>query len=119
MIIGIGVDIVKLDRIAKLVDDKFLARILSEAEMIRYQDINHNQTKISYLGGRFAAKEAIFKAFSKGDLNAKYIDFSILNDEQGKPYVISKFLDDNKTIHLSISHTDEHAIAYCILEKNE
>jgi holo-[acyl-carrier protein] synthase len=117
MILGIGIDLVELDRISKLMSEKFIDRILSLEEQLVFNGITNDKTKLSYLGGRFAAKEAIFKAISKGDGTANYKDFSILNDENGKPFVSSKFTE-NKTIHITITHTDMYAMSYCIIEQN-
>lgn len=116
MIKNIGTDIVDLARL-KDKDERFVKRILSEQEYAFYQSIANEHRKLTYLGGRFAAKEALFKAVSKGTGNINYHDFVILNDESGMPIVVSKpaILND-MMIHLSISHSDTYAIAYAILE---
>lgn len=116
MIIGVGIDLVELSRIKETFDQRFIDRMLSEKEKEVYESIVNEQTKLSYLGGRFAAKEAIFKAISKGDKSANFKDFSVLNDENGKPYVISKYFK-NEIVHLSITHTKNYAIAYCLIEE--
>ena len=116
MIKGMGIDLVDLDRIREIADDRFIHRILSDAELKIYENIADEKTKITFLGGRFAAKEAIFKAFSKGKGTAYYTDFSVLPDEQGKPYVISEFIADDMMMHITITHTQTHAIAYALLE---
>ena len=116
MIKGIGTDIVDLHRF-KDKDERFIKRILSDKEYTFYETITNNQRKLTYLGGRFAAKEALFKAISKADGSTNYHDFSILNNEDGKPFLDSKPKYLNEVIvHLSISHTDVFAIAYVILE---
>jgi holo-[acyl-carrier protein] synthase len=117
MIIGIGIDLVDLKRISELMSDRFIDRILSKEEQKLYFNIAAENTKLSFVGGRFAAKEALFKAFSKGDGRANYIDFSILNDEFGAPYVISKHIEERHHVHISITHTDEYAMAYVMIEK--
>lgn len=116
MIIGIGIDLVELDRIQ---DQKLIKRILSEHELSEYEAMTHDDRKKEFVAGRFAAKEALFKAFSKGDLSAKYKDFTILNNEDGKPNVHSKWLDESMKCHLSITHTNTHAMAMAVLEKKE
>jgi holo-[acyl-carrier protein] synthase len=117
MILGIGVDLVELNRLKELADDRLINRILSDKEKKLYENIAAENTKLSFLGGRFASKEAIFKAISKGPGKTRYTDFSILNDEHGKPYVETDFFIDDEIIHISITHTDSFAIAYVMIEK--
>lgn len=116
MIIGIGIDLVELNRLKELKDERFLLRVLSNDEKKVYENITAEQTRLTYLGGRFAAKEAIFKAISKGPGSTNYKDFSILNDEQGKPYVKTDYFKHQEIIHLSITHTDKYAVAQVIIE---
>ncbi len=116
MIKGIGIDLVDLNRIREIADDRFIHRILSDDEFKIYENIANEKTKLTFLGGRFAAKEAIFKAISKGKGTAYYTDFSVLPDENGKPCVFTEFLDDDTIVHMTITHTDEQAIAYVLIE---
>lgn len=116
MIKGIGIDLVELSRIRSWIEPKFIERILSDDEKKMYDTITHEQRKLTFIGGRFAAKEALFKAISHGDKQANYRDFSILNDEHGKPYVVSMYLSDHEKVHLSISHTKHYAVAYVVIE---
>ena len=92
----IGCDIVKISRfknnLIKLADN-----ILSVREMEEF-DLTSN--KIQYLAGRWAAKEAIFKATG-------YKRMTVLNKSNGAPYVL-----DNPDIQISISHEKEYAIAF-------
>ncbi len=117
MILGIGIDLVDLNRIEKLATDRFINRILSVEEKEVYDQITADQVKISYLGGRFAAKEALFKAISQGPGSTNFKDFSILNHENGTPYVKTEFFKNQEIIHISITHTDLQAIAYVVIEK--
>lgn len=117
MILGIGIDLVELDRLRELISERFIDRILSPEEKKQYLNIAAENTKLSYIGGRFAAKEALFKAISKGNGTAYYRDFSILNHDHGQPYVKSDYFKDSEIIHLSITHTDHYAIAYVVIEK--
>ena len=104
MIKGVGVDIVKISRF-KDVSEHFINRILTKEEL----DIYHKkEDKVKYLASRFAAKEAYFKASQ----DIHYLSISVLNDENGKPYVLGK-----KNIHLSLSDEDEYVIAYLIIEE--
>jgi holo-[acyl-carrier protein] synthase len=115
MIKGIGTDIVTIARIDRITRERFIERILAEEERAVYQAMTDEKRKKTFLAGRFAAKEALFKALdSIGQAN--YRDFIILNDEHGKPYVQSKHFAQGDIIHVSIAHTDTHAIAYVLVE---
>ena len=110
MIIGIGCDIIKISRL-KNKEEKFLSLVLSENEQKIYNSRKGKQ-KLQFLAGRFCAKEAIIKALPKKDtLAMAQIDIFY---EQEKPYCIIK----NYKVHLSISHENEYAIAYAIIEKD-
>jgi len=117
MILGIGIDLVELDRLRELTSDRFIDRVLSLEEKKLYENIAAENTKLSFIGGRFAAKEAIFKAISKGPGKTNYTDFSVLNNEYGKPYLQTDFFTEGEIIHISITHTDRYAIAYVMIEK--
>ena len=111
MIKGIGVDIMDHRRIKNL--DEFANRVLSDDEKKRYSLITNEKTKRCYLGARFAAKEALFKATNK------LVDFksiSVLNDESGAPYVVGPYDDQ---IFISLSHEEDYSIAYVICEKKD
>lgn len=116
MIVGTGIDIVELTRIEEAINrsPRFSQRILSERELIYYQQLQ-SRRKVEFLAGRFAAKEAFAKAVGSGiggDLS--WQDIEILADNKGKPIVVSKKTDGQ--IHLSISHSREYAIANVIIE---
>ena len=126
MIKGIGNDIIEIDRIKDSIEelgDKFLDRIFTKEE-IEYCESKNVQKYQSY-SGRFAAKEAIFKALStliKDKYKIKWTDFEIINDKKGKPNVQinTNILDKSliKNIDISISHCKEYATAVCIIEIN-
>jgi holo-[acyl-carrier protein] synthase len=116
MIKGIGIDLVDIKRIEEIESDRFIDRILSEEEKKQYHNIANDKIKLTYLSGRYAAKEALFKAIQSGPGNTYYKDFSILNRENGSPYVLTEFFKDNEVIHMTITHTDTHAIACAIIE---
>lgn len=106
---GIGIDIVELDRI-DCVSDGFVKRVLSPEESNFYYSFNENR-KREYLGGRFAAKEAIIKCLS--DIEVPIMsEIIILNDSNGKPVVKYK----NYKIKVSISHEKHYACAIAMLE---
>lgn len=100
----IGTDIVYLPRIQN--DSAFSRYILTEDEQKEYQERGAEKRKTEYLGGRFAAKEAIFKATQDPD----YLKYSILNNEKGQPYV-----KDHPEIQISLSHDQDYAVAFVII----
>lgn len=116
MILGIGTDICEISRIKP--GQGFADRILCAKEL---EIFAKKKNKQAYLAKRFAAKEAISKAFGCG-IGAKlsFKDICILNNENGKPIVeilkIDK-LPEFTNIHLSIADEKNYAIAYAVVEK--
>jgi holo-[acyl-carrier protein] synthase len=108
MIMGIGIDIVFIPRLHD--KDTLAKRILSEAEWAQYI---LRKDKDQFLAGRFAAKEAYFKARHQGLGNIPMRDVSILNEPSGAP-VLSH---DGKTYPVSISHDGDYAIAIVHIEE--
>ena len=106
---GLGIDIVELDRI-DCVSDGFVKRVLSLEEISLYYSFSDNRKK-EYLGGRFAAKEAIIKCLSGIEMPIMN-EITILNDSNGKPVVNYK----NYKIKVSISHEKHYACAVAVLE---
>ena len=89
MIIGIGTDILNLERFKKTLnkyDQKFIDRIYGKNEILISQ--NKQDVPTNYLGKRFSAKEATWKALSpvRGD-GLVFREIEILNDINGKPYL--------------------------------
>ena len=119
MIVGIGTDIVEIDRIIKAPNiDKFIDKYFTNEESKLFMK------KKSSIAGNFATKEAVSKVFGTGVRKFSLKDIEVLRDELGKPYVnlynnARKIADDLKisTIHISISDTDKYAIAYAIGER--
>ncbi|HZG59840.1 MAG TPA: holo-ACP synthase [Anoxybacillus sp.] len=117
MIVGIGIDIVEIKRIKEIVErqPKFIERILSETEKKRFFQLSETR-KIEFLAGRFAAKEAYAKAVGTGiGKELSFTDIHIHNDEKGKPFIPS--VTPEQRIHLSISHSDDYAVAQVIIER--
>lgn len=123
MIKGLGVDITRVQRYEKyLSDDKFLEKYfhLAEIEHVRSRGKGAAQS----LAGKFAAREAFFKALGTGFKGYSPKDISVINNSDGKPSIepsekvrtVLDRLGDNWTIHLSISHEKEYAMAQVILE---
>ncbi len=115
MIIGIGVDIIEVERIRKLAEKspRFLTRVFTSEE-IKYS--NGKKNKFQHLAARFAAKEAFFKALGK---KINWTDVGVINLPSGKPELALKregsFSFDRS--YVSLSHLQDYAIAYVVLEK--
>ncbi len=114
MIKGIGVDLVEIDRIKGSSLKSLMNRVLTVDEKKIYDQFKNDQRKFEFLAGRFASKEAYSKALGTGIGKISFQDIEVLNDNLGKPYVN---IQNDTTIHLSITHTMHYAIAYVIIEK--
>ena len=114
MIIGTGIDIIEVERIQKAIDNSgedFLKRIFNDEE-IEYA--NKHKFPTQHYAARFAAKEAIYKAFGD-NTSLTWKDMTILNDKNGKPYCRLKDPKFKNKILLSISHTKNYAVAHAII----
>lgn len=126
MIIGIGTDILKIEKLHPpfLKDnDPFLLKTFTLNEM---NAANHSDHRIHYFADRFAGKEAVFKAIGISGNFIQLSEIEILNDENGVPYVLlhGNVKEQAKrkgitNIHISLSFEDEYAIAYAIAESNK
>src|SRR5437667_10197987 len=124
MIIGIGIDIIEVARIQASYErfgERFLKRILHPNE-ISYC-LSH-RVPAPVLAARFAAKEAISKAFGTGiGAQLGWQDMEIGRKDSGEPFVIlheagRKLLEARGgwAVLVSLSHTQAHAAAVAILE---
>ncbi len=115
MIIGVGVDIVKIKKLRTAVKrwgNDFLKRVFDDEELNK---ISRGKMYYQRLAGRFAAKEAIIKALSKEEpLSLK--DIIILNRPSGAPFCVFKKRKE-LNIFLSISHIEDYAVACAVAEK--
>ena len=125
MIFGTGVDIVEVFRMRDAIDkwgDSFLKKIFTDRE-IGYS--NSKRFSCQHFAARFAAKEAVVKAFGEPKkFPVKWTEIEVLNDDEGKPMI--KFHNDalklknKKKISdevLSMSHSKNYAIANVIFLK--
>lgn len=116
MILGIGTDIVELERVHRISErqSKFVDRILTSNEKEKFETLSESR-KIEFLAGRFAAKEAFSKAYGSGiGEELSFLHIEIASDEKGKPYICKPF---EEGVHLSISHSLDYAIAMVVIEK--
>jgi len=123
MIYGIGIDLIKIERMRAAVERwgrKFLEKIFTENEISYCYERKEPYLSLSV---RFAAKEAFIKA-----INSKIVvpltDIEIMNDENGRPSIklggrLEEFFKEKsiKRCHLSLSHEREFGIACVVLER--
>ena len=124
-ILGIGVDIIKNNRIkSSLKNSKFINRIYSSKEL-RLSIISKN--KVNYFSKRFAAKEAFAKALGTGfRKNLSFKDIEVINNKMGKPYYVkskklTKIVKKNFNVKnfdcfLSISDEKLYSTAFAIIQ---
>lgn len=119
MNLKVGNDIIETERIKRLYEkyaDNFKNNVYTSKE-IEYCESKKSNKFQSY-AGRFAAKEAVFKAISQGFSNKYQInwkDIEILNDDSGRPYVNLNNINFVECIDISISHIKDYAIATMIV----
>lgn len=132
MIIGIGVDIVEISRIAKSLErfgEKFEQRVFTKNEIAVAGKKANQKIRINYYAKRFAAKEAFSKAIGLGiGRGINFTDIEIINDEKGKPKIklnsnARHFLQDhlkqnNFKIDVSMSDTKNIAEAFVVVSEN-
>ena len=120
-ILGIGTDIVSVDRIRSSLKNKnFIIRIFHEKEILKCKKTNNS---INCYAKRFAAKEAFSKALGTGISNGiNFNEIVILNKKSGKPYIDivgqtkkilnKKFKRRKSKISLSLSDEEKYAVAF-------
>lgn len=111
-----GVDIIEIGRIKKtiLTNKRFLKKVYTPME-IAY--CNSKKNKWQHFAVRFAAKEAVWKAIGKKDIWHR--DITVKNTSAGKPEIIlsKKYKNLEKKISLSLSHTEDYAVAVAVFNK--
>ena len=121
MIVGIGNDIIEIERIEKAISKEgFKDKIYTQREL---ENIKKRGNRAETYAGIFSAKEAISKAIGTGVREFSLTDLEILNDDLGKPYVavsekLDKIIKDKKEdyqIEISISHSKKYATAVAIV----
>lgn len=123
MIFGIGNDIIAVERIKKSIEnygERFLNKVFTPDE-IAYCELYGDKKYVHY-AARFAVKESFSKAVGTGLTKGfKLNEVGVLNEKSGKPkLILSGDLSDkySKYIsHVTISHSDEYAIAMVVLEE--
>jgi len=126
MIISTGIDIVEVYRIRETLErtPRFAVRVFTERERA-YCDSKGVAAAQSY-AARFAAKEAFLKALKTGWRGKiSWLDIEVVSGSDGVPTLeitgeAKRLLDALGTdaVHLSLSHTTDHAIAQVIFERS-
>lgn len=124
MILGTGIDMVEVDRIRRAMErhgERFVQRFLLTEEIAYCRS---HRDPAPFIAARFAAKEAISKAFGTGIGSALgWQDMEVRHRPSGQPFVALHGKGDAlfialgaTSLHLSITHTAHHAAAMAVLE---
>ena len=124
MIVGLGTDIVDMERIEKIAErfgERFAGHILHPEELEQWRESPHP----TFLAGRFAAKEALVKALGTGFSQGIWLaDILIRKGVNGEPVALLSGAALERlralggdSVHVSISHDRHSAMAVVILEK--
>ncbi|MGQ9689635.1 MAG: holo-ACP synthase [Desulfobaccales bacterium] len=126
MIYGIGVDLVRVDRLARALKrygDRFLQRVFTDREIAYCQ--GRAKQGVYQFAQRFAAKEAFSKALGVGlrQDGIRWREVEVLPDSRGKPEIqvsgrAAQLCAERgiKGMHLSLTDEDNHAVAMVVLE---
>lgn len=123
MIVGIGTDIIEVERVAASIEKQngFRELVFSANEIAYCESKTH---KYEHYAARLASKEALGKALGTGWMEGTNInEAEILNDEKGKPFIhftgatAAIILPMNFIFHVSISHVKSMATAIVVVEK--
>jgi holo-[acyl-carrier protein] synthase len=124
MIIGTGVDLVEIARFRKVIErlkDRFIIRVFTPEEQ---RFCNEHRDPVPHFAVRFAAKEALFKALGTGwARGVTWLDVEVRRERQDAPAMVlhgeaqrlSAGMGAHR-IHLSLSHSENWAIAMVIME---
>jgi holo-[acyl-carrier protein] synthase len=122
-ILGVGMDIVETKRIAESIGrfgDRFLHRVFLDGEVAYSQSMKFPHL---HLAARFAAKEAISKAFGTGiGRELGWRDLEIVREATGAPRVLLHGRAEVyaktrgvQAVHVSLSHTSEYGAASAVI----
>ena len=124
MILGTGVDVVDIARMRRILDrskERFVARVFTPAEQ---QFCDAHRDPVPHYAVRFAAKEALFKAIGTGwAKGVAWLDAEVIRERQEAPILrlhgeaqrFSELMGVHK-VHVSLSHSDQWAVAMVLLE---
>ena len=124
MILGVGTDIIEIDRIKNAIDNTpgFLEKVFTKREV---EELSKNTLRVESVAGNFAVKEAVSKAVGTGIRGFSFRDIEVFRDELGKPIVrVSSKIEEvikskDYLFNVSISHNKTMAIAFVVLEDRQ
>jgi len=126
MIYGIGTDISEVKRFKKWIENpSMINRYFNEKELLSDEGDTKEGKILQHYAARFSAKEAFSKALGTGIKDFSLKEVFVTNDKDGKPFInvsgnAEKILRErcgNCSVHLSISHEKEYAVAFVVIEK--
>lgn len=115
--IGIGTDIIEIQRFENFKDRTFSAFLTKNFTRNELDYCLSKENPATHLAARFAGKEAVMKAlYSLHITHIFYLAIEVLNNDLGVPYVrINTDKTEKLTIRISLSHSSEMALAFCII----
>jgi len=124
MIVGLGADVVEIRRVRQALKhqgERFIRRVFTAAEQ---EFCEARRDPAPHYAVRFAAKEALFKALGTGWAKGlSWQDVEVVRREQDAPILVLSHAAEKqsqelgtRSIHLSLSHSDDSALAVVILE---
>jgi len=124
MILGVGIDLVEVGRIRDSLErlgERFARRILCPSE---YDYCFGHQDPSTHVAARFAAKEAVSKAFGTGiGAEIGWLDIEVVRLENGSTRIELHGLGAQlfhqraaQAVHINLTHTAQYASAVAILE---
>lgn len=131
MIIGIGSDLLDVNRLGKVLDrhgDRFITRCFTAAEKAKAERRRAAGTHVATYAKRFAAKEALSKALGTGFSQGVFMkDIGVVNDVHGKPALVltggalkklESLIPPGKSPSIHLALTDEPPIvqAFVVIE---
>jgi len=129
MIVGVGLDVVELERIVRLLagpaGEKFAARVLTAGELAQWQALSERRAA-EFMAGRFAAKEAVVKALGCGiGAAVGFRDIEVLPNSAGRPACRLQarawgrlgLEPERHLIHVAITHERSLAAATALVER--
>ncbi len=122
MVVGVGVDVVEVERVERAIrrwGEAFLTRVYTPSERER----GAGRAGVARLAARFAAKEAVMKALGVGWGRLRFCDIEILSEGSGRPVARlhggaaqAALAAGVHAVHLSLSHARGYAAAVAVVE---
>ncbi|AEF24615.1 holo-ACP synthase [Streptococcus parauberis] len=116
MIIGHGIDLQEISAVEKAFrrNERFAQKVLTSNELAIFNGLT-GKRQITYLAGRWSAKEAFSKALGTGIGKLSFHHIEVLSDKKGRPYISRSPFNGNSFV--SISHSGDYVQASVILEE--